>query len=234
MAEGAAASPVRHARTATRHANGGNRPGKAPARIGGGLAAPRGKRAVRVPEVVLGVLVVAGCALGAVLWQRSANTTTTVVVASRDIARGSVIGIDDLRGAQVGGETAAMISGGDAHLLLGKVAVVDIRAAVPLTETLFADAAQLSADEALTSAALAPGQLPPDLSAGDHVRIIVTSGAAPGGAATTTLLEPVVVVWAVDPAPDGANAVVTLRGPLAIGAEIAAAAEVRLLRVEGD
>jgi flagella basal body P-ring formation protein FlgA len=195
---------------------------------------PPGKRSVRLPEVVLGVLLVAGCAFGAVAWQRATNSTTTVVVASRHIARGSVIGVDDLRGAQVGGETGAMIAGADARLLLGKVAVVDIDAAVPLTPTLISDAAPLGIEEALSSVALDPGQFPPDLAAGDRVRIVVTSTSGVGGAVTATLIDEVAAVWAVDVAADGRTTVVTMRGPIEIGTAVATAEQVRVLRVEGS
>ena len=192
-----------------------------------------GKRSVRVPEVVLGVLLVAGCAFGAVAWQQATNRTTTVVVARRHITRGSVIGVEDLRGAQVGGETGAMIAGADARLLLGKVATVDIETAVPLTPTLVTDAAPLDIDEALSSVALEPGQFPPDLAPGDQVRIIVTTTTGAGGAVTASLIEGVAAVWAVDPAADGRTTVVTVRGPIEIGTAVAAAEHVRLLRVQG-
>lgn len=199
---------------------------------GRGVALP-GKRPVRVPEIVLGVLLVVGCALGAVAWQRSTNETVTVVVASRRIARGSVIGVDDLRGAQIGGETGAMIAGTDARLVLGKVAVVDIEASVPLSTTLFAEAARLGPGEALTSVALEPGEAPPDLAPGDRVRIIVTSITEVGGRTASALVDQDAVVWAVDEASDGRTAVVTLRGPIDIGTAVAAAGQVRLVRVEG-
>jgi flagella basal body P-ring formation protein FlgA len=205
-----------------------------PGRTASLRAAPApGKRPMRMPEVVLGVLLVAGCAFGAVAWQRSTNQTMTVVVASRPIARGSVIGIEDLRGAQIGGETGAMIAGTDARLLLGKVAVVDIDASVPLTATLLTDAAPLGSDEALSSVALEPGHLPPDLAAGDRVRIIVTSTTEVGGTATSTLIDQDAIVWAVDAAADGRTTVVTMRGSIEIGTAVAAAEQVHLVRVDG-
>ena len=205
-----------------------------PPRAGSGRAvALPGKRPVRVPEIVLGVLLVVGCALGAVAWQRSTNETMTVVVASRRIARGSVIAVDDLRGAQIGGETGAMIAGADARLVLGKVAVVDIETSLPLSTTLFAEAAPLGAGEALSSVALEPGEAPPDLAPGDRVRIIVTSTVEVGGKTASALVDQDAVVWAVDEAGDGRTAVVTLRGPIDIGTAVAAAGQVRLVRVEG-
>ena len=177
-------------------------------------------------------MLVAGCALAAVVWQQHADTTTTVVVASRPIQRGSVITADDLRGAELGGETGALVAGRDALTLLGRVAVVDIAADVPMTPSLLAEAESLGTDEALTSMALAPGRLPPDLAPGDRVRIIIT---ADGGATdpVTTLIEDVATVWAVDPAPDGVDTVVTVRGPLSLAAPLTAAVVVQLVRIAG-
>lgn len=212
----------------------------------GGWALPSvNRRSFRLPEVVLGVFLVAGCALGAVLWQKSAETRTTVVVASHRIPRGSVIGAGDLRGAQVGGETSAMIAGHSAHALLGKIAVVDIDIDVPITPTLLTDARALALDEALTSMALAPGHLPPDLAMNDTIRIVVTGpstargvdvgagvGAVGGGAIdVTVLLDQPAVVWSVEKSPDGVSTIVTLRGSLSLSTAIAAADEIRLVRV---
>jgi hypothetical protein len=196
--------------------------------------APVRRRAFRLPEVVLGVLLVAGSAMAAGLWQQSTNSTITVVVASHAIARGTVIGPADLRGAQVGGETGAMIGGGSAATLLGKIAVVDIGADVPLSMTLVADSAGLGADEALTSMALAPGHLPPDLAPNDRVRIVTTGQPDPTGSSATTLVDEPAVVWAVDDGQDGVTTIVTLRASLTVATTVAGAAEVRLVRVEGD
>lgn len=228
MAERSAVAPVRRARS---------RPGAAgpsAPRVANRAATPLGKkRSFRLPEIVLGVLLVAGCALVAVLWQRSTNTTTTVVVAARPISRGSVIVADDLRGAQVGGETSAMIGGESAHVLLGRIAVVDIDADVPFTPTLLADERPLGTGEALTSMALDPGQLPPDLAPNDHVRIIVTGEPDASGVATTVMLDEGAVVWSVVDGQDRVSTIVTLRGPLALSTLVASATQVQLATVVG-
>ena len=228
MGERLAVAPVRRTSEAVAPVTGGDRsrrPGKSAA-----PATPR--RSFRVPEVVLGVLLVAGCALGAVLWQRHSDSTRTVVVASRSISRGTVITAADLRGAQVGGETSALVAASDATSLLGRVAAVDIDAGVPLVDSLVGADRPLAADEALTGMALEPGQSPPDLASGDHVRIVVTVAGASGGS-TTTMLEAPAVVWAVDTGQDGISTIVTVRGPLTLATEIASAAALRLVRVEG-
>lgn len=188
---------------------------------------------MRLPEVVLGVMLVAGCALAAVIWQQRADTTTTIVVAGRAIPRGTEITAADLRGAEIGGETGAMVSGQDALTLIGRVAVVDIGADVPMTMSLLADAQPLGVDEALTSVALAPGRLPPDLAAGDDVRIVIITDAGPSAEPVTSLIGEPAVVWAVDAAPDGVDTVVTVRGPISLAAQMTSASVVQLVRVSG-
>lgn len=191
------------------------------------------KRSFRLPEVMLGVLLVAGCALAAVLWQQHTDTTVTVVVAARQIARGTVVSAADLGGAQIGGETSALITGDRASTLLGQIAVVDIPSGSPLSAALVTAERPLGADEALTSMALEPGRMPPDLAPNDHVRIIVTASAGSTGAASTELLESEAVVWSVGLSQDGVSTVVTVRGPLTLSTEVASAVSVRLARVDG-
>jgi Flp pilus assembly protein CpaB len=229
LAEGVVVSPLRRARPDTVGRAGSAPPANRRERS----LPPAKKRTFRVPEIVLGVFIVAGCALGAVLWQRSTNETSTVVVASRHIARGSVIGPDDLRGAAVGGETSAMISGSSAKALLGKIALVDIDPNAPLTLSMLTDDQPLGPAEALTGVALQPGDMPPDLAPGDQVRVVVTGRADATGVSTTAILDDAAVVWSVDQADDASSTIVTVRGPLAIASAVAAAADVRLVRVDG-
>jgi hypothetical protein len=187
----------------------------------------------RVPEVVVGVLLVIGCALLAVMWSQNADATTTVVVASRPIARGHAISADDLRGTPMSGPTSAMILGANAKELLGQVALVDISPGEPFAHSLVSAAPALSTGEALSSMALAPGQLPPDLAAGDHVRVVVTAAVDAAGAMKTSLLDADATVWSVVTAPDGATTIVTVRGPISLSSDIAAASKVQLARVDG-
>lgn len=126
-----------------------------------------------------------------------------------------------------------MIGGESAHALLGRIAVVDIAAAVPLTPTLLTDERPLGADEALTSMALSPGQLPPDLAPNDHVRIVVTSQPDASGVAATAMLDEGAVVWSVVESQDRVSTIVTLRGPISLTTLVASAAQVQLARVVG-
>jgi hypothetical protein len=197
------------------------------------VAQASASRPFRLPEVVIGVLLVAGCALLALLWNQSNNATTTIVVSARPIARGATIAPEDLRGTEMAGETPAMIAGSNARALLGQVALVDIAPDVPFSQSLLTEAAPLSPDEALTSMALAPGQLSPDLAPNDLVRLVVTAVPDSAGVAPSVLLADVATVWSVVPGPDGVLTIVTLRGPISLSSEVAAASKVLLVRIEG-
>ena len=126
-----------------------------------------------------------------------------------------------------------MIGGADARVLVGQVALIDIEPFAPLTQSVLTSALPLAADEALTSMALAPGQLPPDLAPNDHIRIVVTAVPDVNGIATTQLLDDAATVWSVADAPDGMSTIVTVRGPISLSSAVAAAAKVQVARVEG-
>ena len=187
------------------------------------------RTAFRPPEVVLGVLLVAGCALGAVLWQRNVDDAVTVVVAVRPIERGSPIAADDLGGVRMSGDTSALVDGSAARSLLGQYATVDIASGVPFTPALVTGESPLAIDEALTPIALAAGEVPPDLAATDVVRLVVTT--VDGDRTETTTLDERASVWSVDLAPDDVTTVVTVRGSVALAVSVSGAASVRLVRV---
>ena len=130
------------------------------------------------------------------------------------------------------GDTSMLISGDDARGLLGQVASVDIPSGVPLNSALFTTASALGPDEALTSVALEPGRMPPDLAPDDEVRIVVVN--SDGVNSPARLLEATAQVWSIVDA-DGSNlnTIVTLRGPLSLATDLAAASTVQIARVEG-
>jgi hypothetical protein len=193
----------------------------------------RSSRTVRVPELVVGLLLVAGCALAALLLQRSDSAGTTVVVAARPVARGSVITAADLTGSVLVGDTSMLISGTDAQLLLGQVAAVDISLGMPLNNSMLTTAGALGPDEALTSVALQAGRLPPDLTPNDVVRVVVVT--TNGAVTEARLLEPTALVWSlVGPEGSSSDTIVTLRGPLSLATDLAGASTVQISRVEGE
>lgn len=188
---------------------------------------------LRLPELALGLLLVAGGALGAVLWYTSATAEETVVVAARDLPRGHVITAADLRPATVtGAEGIALVSGADASMLLGQVLTVDVPAAAALVPSMVTDRPPLADGEGLFSLALSAGQAPAELSPFDVVRLVATTNDPLGGRSEPDILEAAAEVWSVLPPTEyDPSTLVTLRGPIELAAVVAAADHVRLVMV---
>jgi hypothetical protein len=201
---------------------------------GSGVRMTQPSRPVRIPELVLGLVLVVGCALAAVMWNRSITAGFTIVVAASDVPRGSVIDAVDLLPAEVrGGEGVGFVSGDAAADLVGTVALVDITAGEPLTSSMVTATEPLTPEEGLASVALERGQAPSDLGPGDSVRVVVVPIADPVTPSAPTLLELVAEVWDVEPPTEyEPDSVVTLRLPIADAAIVAGAESLRLVRVE--
>jgi hypothetical protein len=60
-----------------------------------------GRRRARLSELALGIVVVAVCALGVVLWQRSTTSTDAVLVLGRAVRAGEELRADAMRVEQV-------------------------------------------------------------------------------------------------------------------------------------
>jgi Flp pilus assembly protein CpaB len=207
------------------------------ARVGRGGGGGSLLAGVRVPETVLGVLLVAGSALGGLVWYRSATAPQTVVVAAGDLPRGHVLTAADLRAATVSGaEGITLVAGDEARGLIGQAVRVDLAAGAPLTPAVVAETAPLDPGEALVATAVGPGEYPPSLAAGDRVRVVVIADAAEDdtGVASIAVADEVAEVWELDEPTDvDPHAVATLRVPLDLATRIAGAASVRLIQVEG-
>jgi Flp pilus assembly protein CpaB len=205
------------------------------ARVGRGGGSGSLLAGVRVPETVLGVLLVAGSALGGLVWYRSATAPQTVVVAAGDLPRGHVLTAADLRAATVSGvEGITLVAGDEARGLIGQAVRVDLSAGTPLTPAVVAETAPLDPGEALVATAVGPGQYPPSLAAGDLVRVVVIAESADAGSASNAMADEVAEVWELDEPTDvDPHAVVTLRVSLELATGIAGAASVRLIQVEG-
>jgi hypothetical protein len=181
------------------------------------------------------LLLVAGGALGAVLWYTSATAEETVVVAARDLPRGHVITADDLRPATVtGADGIALLSGADASVLLGQVLTVDVPAAAALTPSMVTERPPLAEGEGLFSLALAAGEAPAELMPFDLVRLVAITNDPLGTSTEPAVLEATAEVWSVLPPTEyDPSTLVTLRGPVDLAAQVAAADQVRLVMVAG-
>lgn len=158
--------------------------GGAGSRTAGGLGDLRveppgagGRR--RIPELVLGVFLVAGCALGAVLIAAAGRERTPVLTLANDIERGHVLTEDDLKTVYVGSDSAiAYVRDSDEADVLGRAALSDLGAGTILTTRQFAEPDQLTAEgDGVIGFALELGALPTtDLAPGDLVTIVAGEG----------------------------------------------------------
>ena len=190
------------------------------------------KRRWRIPELAVGLVLMLGGALGAILLSRSGDSIVIVVGAAHDLQRGDKITPKDL----VAVETSQSLSGSfiteaQASALIGQTALVDLRASTPLTVSMFSDQQQLLPNEALTSAAIQQGNYPIDLAVGDQVRIVTVSDIALSQNALPELFDQVVTIWSLNKSENNDSALVTFRSSLDLSMAIAKAGEVHVVRV---
>jgi len=190
----------------------------------------------RVPEMALGLVLVIGGALGAMLMYRSGTESQTVVASSRALQRGHVIMSSDLVAAEVPGDAAKFfVAGADAQSLVGQTLAVDIGSRVPLSSVMVSANTPLLATEALISAAVAVGNFPTEIAPGDHVRVVLAPEMSMSAATSPRMFETVVTVWSVRlPENFSDHAVITLRGSLDLATAVAGAGKVHIVLVGKD
>ena len=190
------------------------------------------KRRWRIPELAVGLVLMLGGALGAILLSRSGDSIVIVVGAAHDLQRGDKITPKDLVAVETSQSLAGLfITEAQASALIGQTALVDLRASTPLTVSMFSDQQQLLPNEALTSAAIQQGNYPIDLAVGDQVRIVTVPDIALSQNALPELFDQVVTIWSLNKSENNDSALVTFRSSLDLSMAIAKAGEVHIVRV---
>lgn len=191
---------------------------------------------VRVPELIVGVLVVAGCALAAVLWHTSSTSTRRAVVLAVPVERGHVFAESDFAPAEVSATGMRLIAYEDRAGLVGRLAAADLEAATPVTDSVAVVAVPLADGEGLVGRRLEAGEYPSNLAPDATVQVILVVESSGGvdeqpTKTSVTLPEPA-IVDAVTPLMNAADAmVVSLRLPAELAQQVAAADGVRLVQV---
>jgi hypothetical protein len=109
--------------------------------------------------MALGVVVVAVCALGVVLWQRSTTSTEAVLVLARSVRAGEELRAEALRVEDVHlGALVGHVGATDSRRVVGKTATADLPAGTLVTDALFAGRPPVPAGATVVAAALVPGQ----------------------------------------------------------------------------
>jgi hypothetical protein len=130
----------------------------------------------RIPELVLGIFLVAGCALAAVLVAAAGRERTPVLTLADDIDRGHILSDDDLKVVYVGSDSAiAYVRQGDEDEIVGLAALADLGKGSILTTRQFVDPEQLTkSGDGLVGFTVEIGALPSrELATGDIVSVAV-------------------------------------------------------------
>lgn len=137
-------------------------------------------RRIRGPELAVGVLVMVGFALAAVLWHLSSVEKVPALAMVDSIARGQVIESTDLHVVYVASDDAiARMDPSRSGSVVGRVATVDLEAGALLTRTAVADGAAVRSGEAVVGLSLDPGAYPArGLAPGDVVNVVRSSDVA--------------------------------------------------------
>ena len=164
-----ASTPTVRAPRSGTPANNGHRPDQV-----AGIAPPR--RRVRMPELVVGVLVMTVFALGAVLWHLSAVDKSPALAVVGNVERGQTLSATDVRVVYVSSDGAlARLTEADRNSVVGRVALVDLGPGTLLTRSLVADRPALEAGDGIVGLSLEPGGYPAmGLSPGDLVNVVRT------------------------------------------------------------
>jgi Flp pilus assembly protein CpaB len=119
----------------------------------------RTRRRSRVSEIVVGIIVVATCALGVVLWHSSTSRTEPVLVLDRPVRAGDALTADAVRVEDVHvGAGVGRVAATDLRTIVGRVASTDLAAGTLVSPGLFAGRPPIPVGATVVSAALVPGQ----------------------------------------------------------------------------
>ncbi len=176
--------------------------GRAPARNEWNLEPPAGaspKR--RLPDVLVGVAVVVGCVLAAVVWSASsAGGGDAVLALVNPIARGQVVTLEDLKSVEVSTqEDVALIPRTESGQVVGRRALAPLPAGALLSASQFATTPPVEPGEAVVGLVLGQGEYPiGGMAPGDVMSVVLTPGQG-GSDGDEGVLVPAAEVYAVAP-----------------------------------
>ncbi|MSW20193.1 MAG: hypothetical protein F2873_04785 [Actinobacteria bacterium] len=203
-----------------------------PARLTRPSLPPLLRSRIRLPEMALGLGLVAAGTLGSVLWA-ARGPSERVLVAARSIQRGDVLDPSSVRWATVSGDRIVGIS--DPSELRGRVVIGDVDPGTPLQRALLRPVDEVGPTQAEVGLSLEPGDFPQGLAVGDRVAVVLVSAADPIGGAGTRVaqLEQPAVVRSLERLDTGAGSRtnVSVLVPESSVLDIAGATSIRLARL---
>jgi len=193
------------------------------------------RRRWRIPELAIGVVLMCGGALGAILLSRSGDSMVVVVGSAHNLERGVKITAQDLVALEVPSSFAtSFVMGENAKSLIGQTMLINLNASSPITTAMLSPTVGLLSGEALTSSAIDIGKFPVDLAVGDSVRVVTVPDLAISESTEPTMFADEVIIYSITQTSDNNDvALVTFRSSLDLSMAIARAGEIYLVRVAG-
>ena len=139
----------------------------------------RAARRPQLPLVVVGVLLVVGCALVFAEASLHVGSREQVLVTSKPLVAGQLVAPGDLRAAQLStGPGVEVVSAGDEGNVVGRPAAVSLAAGAVLTPNELGSLSPVPSGSDVVALGLKAGQYPPGLSAGDNVQVVPVSSSS--------------------------------------------------------
>jgi hypothetical protein len=212
----------------------------------GATARLPGSRRRSVPHLAIGALLVVVCALGFALVAGSVDHRRSVLALARPVTVGHALTNADVASVRVSAGTGlATIPASELNSIVGQPVAVSLPTGALLSRAELGPVA-LAAGQAVVALAVAPGQAPPGLAAGEHVTLVrmPPSGAAAGNSSVvngSTGSQPAPSTWSgvvtgVEAVADAQGSeVVSIQLPAAQAQQVAALpkGQVDLLLVSG-
>ena len=151
---------------------------------GATAAIPRGPGARRrreLPLVVMGVLLVLGCALAFADASLHVSSREEVLVVAQPLAAGQMLTTADLQSAQVStGSGVQVVLASEEASVVGRSVAVPLVPGTLLTRTEVGSATAVGSDSDVVAVGLKSGAYPPDLAPGDRVQVVPVSSSSAG------------------------------------------------------
>lgn len=193
---------------------------------------PLRRRKVRVPELAIGLFVIASSVTVSVVLNTDDSRGTGVLAVNRAVERGETIARGDLTVVTLtADQNIALLSTRLTEEVVGMRAAVDIETGTPLSASHLFDVAPLSSTDAVVGIVVDDSKSPSDLVVGDTVRVVFLDSSLEEGDVVTTLPS-LAEVWTVSSA-DGLSSErsISLRIPRLVADSFVGHDEIHLVKV---
>lgn len=193
---------------------------------------PLRRRKVRIPELAIGLFVIAAAVTISVVLNTDDSKGTGVLAVTRAVQRGEVIDSGDLTVVTLtADQNIALLSTRLAGDIVGMRAAVDIDAGTPLSSSHLFDVVPLSSSDAVVGIVVDDSLAPADLVVGDTVKVLFLDSSLEDGDLVTTL-PTLAEVWTLS-SPDGLSSErsISLRVPRPVADSFVGHDEIHLMKV---